>query len=108
MYGASDFCGAQYRCVRSLQHRGDIPTRKVASRCARHIIDEAATIPALNGDPLNIFHACRSEVVPDENVITVQDNLEKSPMTTAAVCEQAKAGLRAFWRCGTWLHARRA
>ena len=84
--------------VGSLQHRGDILNRMVASLCVQHIVDKAATIPPLSDDLHNVFLMDTTEIVPDKKDITVQGILEKSQTTCATESRLLTAGLQTILR----------
>ena len=64
--------------VESLQQREDVQNRMVASHCVQHIVDKAAMMPPPSDDLPNVFLMDTTEVVPDQNDITVQGIREKS------------------------------
>jgi hypothetical protein len=65
--------------VGRLQHREDIPKQMVASHCAQHIVHTVCyDAPTPSDDLHNVLSTDRSEVVLDENNITVRGILEKS------------------------------
>ena len=82
--------------VGSLQHRGNVPNRMVASHCVQHIVDKAATMPPTSDKLHNVLLAKRPDAIPDENNITVQGIVEKSETTSATESRLLTAGLQAI------------
>ena len=66
----------------------------VASHCVQHIVDKAAMMPPPSDDLPNVFLMDTTEVVPDQNDITVQGIREKSKTTSAREAKLATAGLQ--------------